>query len=38
MEGIYGDYKENKGFRLLDIHEKLNKGELLVKSDFMQYL
>lgn len=28
-----GDYKENKGFRLLDIHEKLNKGELLVKSD-----
>lgn len=26
------DYKSNKGFRILDIYERLNKGELLDKS------
>ena len=32
-----GDYKENKGFRLLDIYERLNKGELLIKSDLCNH-
>lgn len=30
---MYIDYKGSKGFRLLSIYERLNKGELLVKGD-----
>jgi predicted DNA-binding transcriptional regulator YafY len=29
---MYVDYKENKGFRLLSIYERLNKGELVSKE------
>lgn len=32
-----GDYKENKGFRLLDIYERFNKGEILNKSDLCNH-
>ena len=30
---MYIDYKGNKGFRLLSIYERFNKGELLTKEN-----
>ncbi len=33
----YLDYKRNKGFRLLNIYERLNKGEVLSKAELSKY-
>lgn len=37
-KGVYMDFHKNKAFRLLDMYERLNKGELLKKYDLsIQY-
>ncbi len=33
----YLDYKRNKGFRLLNIYERLNKGEIISKVELSKY-
>ena len=32
------DYKENRGFRLLQLYERLSRGEIICKAELAQIL